>query len=152
MCFGIRISSPFHLSTFPITIQNFKSPQNAKNAGISPHLSKMKPELCRLRSMSPHQIVLREGGTAPGYWVLKSAIISSISSDLIEIEIEKSSVSRVLWSLHIQAREAVTRVTGGTEAKNILWWLSGLLNVDNLKQIWCFADEHNSHLRNGEQV
>ena len=63
-------------------------------------------------------VVLREGGTSPGFWVLKSAIISSISSDLFEIcNCQKSPLwSRVLCSHHIQAREAVTRVTGGTQA------------------------------------
>ena len=32
MCFGFRISSPFHLDTLNIHIQNIKSPKNAKNA------------------------------------------------------------------------------------------------------------------------
>ena len=32
MCFGIRISSPFHLNTLNIPIQNKKCPKNAKNA------------------------------------------------------------------------------------------------------------------------
>ena len=31
MCFGIRISSPFHLNTLNIPIQNNKCPKNAKN-------------------------------------------------------------------------------------------------------------------------
>ena len=30
-CFGIRISSPFHLDTLNIPIQNTKCPENAKN-------------------------------------------------------------------------------------------------------------------------
>ena len=32
MCFGIRISSSFHLGTLQIPIQNLKCPKNAKNA------------------------------------------------------------------------------------------------------------------------
>ena len=32
MCFGIRISSPFHLNTLNISIQNIKCPKNTKNA------------------------------------------------------------------------------------------------------------------------
>ena len=32
MCFGIRISSPFHLATQTIHFQNLKCPKNAKNA------------------------------------------------------------------------------------------------------------------------
>ena len=32
MCFGIRISSPFHLNTLNIPIQNIKCPKNTKNA------------------------------------------------------------------------------------------------------------------------
>ena len=41
MCFGIRISSPFHLATLILPIENHKCPKNAKNACadalISPH-------------------------------------------------------------------------------------------------------------------
>ena len=41
MCFGIRISSPFHLATLILPIANHKCPKNAKNACadalISPH-------------------------------------------------------------------------------------------------------------------
>ena len=32
MCFGIRISSPFHLATLILPIANHKCPKNAKNA------------------------------------------------------------------------------------------------------------------------
>ena len=32
MCYGIRISSPFHLNTLNIPIQNIKCPKNTKNA------------------------------------------------------------------------------------------------------------------------
>ena len=32
MCFGIRISRPFHLNTLNIPIQNIKCPKNTKNA------------------------------------------------------------------------------------------------------------------------
>ena len=32
MCFGIRISSPFHLATLILPIENHKYPKNAKNA------------------------------------------------------------------------------------------------------------------------
>ena len=32
MCFGMRISSPFHLNTLNIPIQNINCPKNAKNA------------------------------------------------------------------------------------------------------------------------
>ena len=32
MCFGIRISSPFHLDSLNIPIQNIKCPKNTKNA------------------------------------------------------------------------------------------------------------------------
>ena len=31
MCFGIRISSPFHLATQIVSIRNLKCPKNAKN-------------------------------------------------------------------------------------------------------------------------
>ena len=33
-CFGIRISSPFHLETLNIPIQNIKCPESPKNANI----------------------------------------------------------------------------------------------------------------------
>ena len=48
MCFGFRISSPLHLSTFQIPIQNFKYLKNAKNAWLSLQLSEIKLELCGL--------------------------------------------------------------------------------------------------------
>ena len=34
MCFGFRISSPLHLSTFQVPIQNLKCPKNSKNAWV----------------------------------------------------------------------------------------------------------------------
>ena len=48
MCFGFRISSPLHLSTFQIPIQNFKYLKNAKTAWLSLQLSEIKLELCGL--------------------------------------------------------------------------------------------------------
>ena len=33
-CFGIRISSPFHLDTLNIPLQNIKCPESPKNANI----------------------------------------------------------------------------------------------------------------------
>ena len=35
MCFGIRISSLFHLNTFNISIQNIKCPKNTKNGCLN---------------------------------------------------------------------------------------------------------------------
>ena len=34
MCFGFRISSPLHLSTFQVPIQNLKCPKNSKNTWV----------------------------------------------------------------------------------------------------------------------
>ena len=57
MCLGIRIPSPFHLgirisSLFHLisnTHSEFQVPKNAETAGLSLHLSKVKPyKLCRL--------------------------------------------------------------------------------------------------------
>ena len=90
VCSGIRISSPFHLSTFQIPFQNCKSPQNAKNAGLSLHLSKVKRKLCRLWSvLSLHQQFLLQSMismllhllTIPQMWIM----FISKKSDLFQI-------------------------------------------------------------------
>ena len=58
-CFGIRISSPFHLDTLNIPIQNTKCPENAKNELpviiFSPTIF-VKLELCRLCMSMPNTI------------------------------------------------------------------------------------------------
>ena len=52
MCFGIRISSPIHLTTLTIPIQNQKYLKNAKKTHprttISPLPFEVQPRLCRL--------------------------------------------------------------------------------------------------------
>ena len=59
MCFGIRISSPFHLNTLNIPIQNFKCPKNTKTharTSFSPQPLFVKLELCRLCTSMPNPI------------------------------------------------------------------------------------------------
>ena len=59
-CFGIRISSPFHLDTLNIPIQNTKCPENAKNecprTSYFPPPFFVKLELCRLCMSMPNTI------------------------------------------------------------------------------------------------
>ena len=65
MCFRVRISSPFHLNTLNIPIQNIKCPKNTKNACADIIFSPAN------RTWTILQLLLLKGGEGRAKWPMR---------------------------------------------------------------------------------
>ena len=82
-CLEIRISSPFHLDTLNISIQNTKFPENAKNECpdiIFPPPFFVKLELCRLCMMSMPNTICADRQCYP-WIILLCAVLCAVICD-----------------------------------------------------------------------